>query len=674
MSKEEIETKLKQIKKLEDNINEYKDAFDIFDKDKTGFISTKDIIKIKKIFSYPIGQETIENMISEIDSTGEGKFDFKKFLILMKKQIQYIEEKEKNEVLESCREEYLGSKRKRDYLINNESIKPKEKIQNINSDRTINNEKEEIIDNIPNDLSSIKDMNSKSNKKIIHDKIGINQQSIKEINKITSKHTKKVIANESEMIIFNNSKSKKSKKLSKKKSKTNSRKRAVLKETNVLINNNIIPKEMFDKIGLEKKNNFPSLKIENAINYNISKIPIKENVMPLEKLITSFSSKCMSEIDLNNLNNMNSGENSFRSERSKDIFKRPSLFPYCMNSRLDRAPLVNIVKRKKDKITNSSKKLLKGIRDKLMQKGIKFNENNNENKENSTFILQEKLQKIVNNNFYSPEGNITKKDNNILKEEQKLYENNKSRDESTPINLSDDENVRMDEDNNNYENIPEIEDKNLKENPIILYNFELEYKKNEKEENIIQKAIEVPYLIIVEKNILNLEEIKNVLSKRENSSKKLLKINLFDSKNIIENNINKIDSNYLCNLKEKEDSKNELINNEEESIINISKRNENEKVNKYETQKKNISNNNYENFEKNTNISKFLYSDGNHFKINTKFFESNLQDKSFIDDNNITKERKNIKNVKCIKNENYESLNSSDLLGELSYLYLKENQ
>ena len=73
---------------LKSEIHEFREAFDIFDKNNTGLISTKDILTIKKIFSYPISEEDIEKMIKEIDTSGDGKFYFNKFIALMKKQIQ----------------------------------------------------------------------------------------------------------------------------------------------------------------------------------------------------------------------------------------------------------------------------------------------------------------------------------------------------------------------------------------------------------------------------------------------------------------------------------------------------------------------------------------------------------------------------------------------------------
>ena len=450
---------------------------------------------------------------------------------------------------------------------------------------------------------------------------------------------------------------------------------------------------MIEKIEPKKSYNCSILKIENNINYYI---PEKENSLPSQKQITSFSSKCMSEMDLISFlaflkfNNWNSRENSFLSERSIDIFNRPALFPYCINSRLDRAPLINVVKRKKDKITNSSEKLLKGIRDKLVQKGIKMNKNKIENKENTTFILKEKLKKIVNDNFYSSEENTIKEDNIILDEEKKFDNISKSKDENITINLSDDEIKNNSEDNNNnsknIENIPVIQDNILKEKIKILNSFELEYKKNENNEKIIQKIIEIPYLIIIEKKALNFEEIKNIFHKTNNSSTAKLKNNTyikkikksFGSKTITESKASKAKSNYYLNKRIQTNfcniSQNGLKNNKEKEYkLKTPKKNENEKFFKFETQKKNKLNNNYENFEKSIELSKLLYSDGNHFKINTKFFEI-LSNKSSVKEEKNKKEEKISKYIKFNKNEFNESLNSSDLLGELSYLYQKENQ
>ena len=166
MSQKEISTETKKISISKDEINEYKEAFDIFDKNNTGIISTDDIIKIKKIFSYQISGDDTEKMIKEIDTSGNGKFDFKKFVIFMKKQIEYLEEKEEIIALETIKDEYLGNKRKReklseensksDYdlkLLSNSNSILEEKYKN-NEEMVINNE------NINSEISSNKVFNN----------------------------------------------------------------------------------------------------------------------------------------------------------------------------------------------------------------------------------------------------------------------------------------------------------------------------------------------------------------------------------------------------------------------------------------------------------------------------------------------------------------------------------
>ena len=55
----------------EDKINEYKEAFDMFDRDKQGTISCDEIYKIMKNYGNPMKKEEIENMIEEIDEDGD---------------------------------------------------------------------------------------------------------------------------------------------------------------------------------------------------------------------------------------------------------------------------------------------------------------------------------------------------------------------------------------------------------------------------------------------------------------------------------------------------------------------------------------------------------------------------------------------------------------------------
>ena len=95
-------------------LNEYKEAFDIIDKDKKGLIPTIDLIRIFNIFCLPISRRNIQRMINEINVSKDGKFDFNNFVTLMQKQNDYLDENSEEMVLESFKDEYLGNKRKRD--------------------------------------------------------------------------------------------------------------------------------------------------------------------------------------------------------------------------------------------------------------------------------------------------------------------------------------------------------------------------------------------------------------------------------------------------------------------------------------------------------------------------------------------------------------------------------
>ena len=83
----------------EDKIAEYKEAFDMFDKDGGGTISCNEIVKIMKNFGYPIKKSEAQKMISEIDDNGDGEIDFEEFVTLMERQTNYVEESEEDLVL-----------------------------------------------------------------------------------------------------------------------------------------------------------------------------------------------------------------------------------------------------------------------------------------------------------------------------------------------------------------------------------------------------------------------------------------------------------------------------------------------------------------------------------------------------------------------------------------------
>lgn len=81
----------------QEKLDEYKEAFDMFDKDHSGTISIDEIAKIMKNFGNPMSKDDIKEMIKDIDTSGDGELDFDEFVTLM--QRQEVVEDDDDEVL-----------------------------------------------------------------------------------------------------------------------------------------------------------------------------------------------------------------------------------------------------------------------------------------------------------------------------------------------------------------------------------------------------------------------------------------------------------------------------------------------------------------------------------------------------------------------------------------------
>ena len=99
MPKKEVITYTRKLDIPEEKIAEYKEAFDMFDKNKKGTISANDITKIMKNFGYPISRKEVEGMVAEMDTSGSGELDFEEFVTLMEKQTAYVDETDEELVL-----------------------------------------------------------------------------------------------------------------------------------------------------------------------------------------------------------------------------------------------------------------------------------------------------------------------------------------------------------------------------------------------------------------------------------------------------------------------------------------------------------------------------------------------------------------------------------------------
>ena len=78
----------------EDKINEFKEAFNIFDKDKDGYITTKELGDIMKNLGQSPSEAELQDMINEVDIDGNGTIDFKEFLGLMARKMRESDSEE----------------------------------------------------------------------------------------------------------------------------------------------------------------------------------------------------------------------------------------------------------------------------------------------------------------------------------------------------------------------------------------------------------------------------------------------------------------------------------------------------------------------------------------------------------------------------------------------------
>lgn len=62
---------------------EYREAFNLFDKDSGGTVSTKELKQVFEALGQHPSEEDVRAMISEVDKDGSGEIDFDEFLQLM---------------------------------------------------------------------------------------------------------------------------------------------------------------------------------------------------------------------------------------------------------------------------------------------------------------------------------------------------------------------------------------------------------------------------------------------------------------------------------------------------------------------------------------------------------------------------------------------------------------
>jgi calmodulin len=95
MSKNKRTTAKKDQKKSNHiRLAEYKDAFEIFDKDKSGDISVHEISKLFKALGHSMTDKEIQKLVDEVNISGEESIGFDEFVQLMEKLDSQVESEE----------------------------------------------------------------------------------------------------------------------------------------------------------------------------------------------------------------------------------------------------------------------------------------------------------------------------------------------------------------------------------------------------------------------------------------------------------------------------------------------------------------------------------------------------------------------------------------------------
>ncbi len=85
----------------ESEIEEYKDAFNLFDKDGSGSIDHKEFFKVLKNLGQNVTKEEVDNIIKDLDQDNSGEISFDEFITYMKRVKVQQEQEEDDEIVKA---------------------------------------------------------------------------------------------------------------------------------------------------------------------------------------------------------------------------------------------------------------------------------------------------------------------------------------------------------------------------------------------------------------------------------------------------------------------------------------------------------------------------------------------------------------------------------------------
>lgn len=75
----------------DEQIEEFREAFSLFDKDGDGTMTTKELGTVMRSFGLDPSQKELIEMVAEVDVDGNGEIDFEEFLMMMAKKMNDVD-------------------------------------------------------------------------------------------------------------------------------------------------------------------------------------------------------------------------------------------------------------------------------------------------------------------------------------------------------------------------------------------------------------------------------------------------------------------------------------------------------------------------------------------------------------------------------------------------------